>query len=124
MPAFRPLLGPALAVAFTALGWLRWRTPWSLWLLILATALLALAVLAPRVFAPIQAVLERFGRLVAAAFTWLLLGAIFLLIFVPARLLLFILRRDPLQRKPDPRRTTYWEPLPPSTGPSHFRRQY
>lgn len=124
MPALRTLLGPALAVALTALGWLRWHTPLSLGLLILATTLLALAVFAPRVFAPIQAVLERFGRLVAAAFTWLVLGTIFLLIFVPGRLLLVFLRRDPLQRKPDPNRTSYWDPLPPAPGPSHFRRQY
>ncbi len=109
---------------FTTLGWWRWRTPLSLGLLLFAGTLLALALFAPRAFAPIQAVLERLGRLIAAAFTWIILGLVFLLIFVPGRLLLAVLRRDPLQRQPDPRRTTYWEPLRPSPGPSHFRRQY
>ncbi len=124
MPPLRTLLGPTVAVALTALGWLRWRTPLSLGLFLFATTLLGLALFAPRLFAPIQAVLERFGRIVAAAFTWLVLGLLFLLIFVPGRLLLAVLRRDPLQRKPDPSRTSYWEPLPPAPGPTHFNRQF
>jgi len=120
----RTLLGPVLAVAVTSLGWLRWRTPWSLGILLLATALLALALTAPHAYAPLQATLERIGRYAAAAFTWIVLGLVFLLIFVPGRLLLAVLRRDPLHRRPDPHRSTYWEPLPPTADPARFRRQF
>jgi hypothetical protein len=120
----RPLLGPAFAVAFTALGWWRWRTPASLALLLFAGALLLLALFAPWLFAPVEQLLRRFGRLVAIAFTWAVLALVFLLVFVPGRLLLLLLRRDPLHRRPDPRRASYWEPLPPAPGVGHFRRQF
>ena len=120
----RQLLGPLVAAVLTTCGWLRWRTPWSLTLLLVAAALLALALLAPRLFAPIERGLARFGRLVAIAFTWLVLSLLFVAIFVPGRVLLALRRRDPLHRRPEPRRDTYWEPLPPAPGPAHFRRQF
>lgn len=120
----RPLLGPLAAVAVTTCGWLRWRTPWSLALLLIATSLLTLALLAPRVSAPIERRLAHFGQLFAIAFTWLVLGLLFFLLFTPVRLLLALFRRDPLQRRPDPRRASYWEPLPPAPAPERFNRQY
>ncbi|MFT3830996.1 MAG: hypothetical protein QM691_14940 [Opitutaceae bacterium] len=120
----RPLLGPLVATALTACGWLRWRTPWSLALLLIATGLLALALLAPRLYAPIERRLTCFGQLVAIAFTWLVLGLLFFLLFTPVRLLLALFRRDPLRRRPDPRRASYWEPLPPASGADRFRRQF
>ncbi|HLP02346.1 MAG TPA: hypothetical protein VK163_09995 [Opitutaceae bacterium] len=120
----RPLLGPLAAVAVTTCGWLRWRTAWSLVLLLVAVVLLALALFAPRLYAPIERRLTRFGQLVAIAFTWVVLGLLFFLLFTPVRLLLALFRRDPVQRRPDPRRTSYWEPLPPRPGPGHFRRQF
>jgi hypothetical protein len=120
----RPLLAPLLAVAFAAATRLRWETPLSFGILTLATLILALALLAPQVYAPIQTVLTRLGRAVATAVAWLLLGLIFLTVFIPGRLLLALRHRDPLQRHPDPARTTYWEPIPPVTSPDRFERQY
>ena len=120
----RPLLAPLLAVAFAAAARLRWETPWSFGILTLATLLLALALLAPQVYAPIQTVLTRLGRAIAVGFTWSLLSLVYLVIFTPGRLLLALRRRDPLQRRPDPARTTYWEPLPPATSPDRFEHQY
>ena len=124
MLRLRPLPGPCLAVILTGCGWLHWRTPGSLGLLLLATTLLLLALLSPRAFAPVQRALETIGRLVATGFTWLILLLLFVGIFVPARLALALLGRDPLHRRPDPHRATYWEPLPPTAGLGHFRRQY
>ena len=120
----RSLLGPACAVAFTGLVWSRQRTNWSLGLFLLALVLFALAFGASRVFAPIQAAFDRFGHALAAALTVLLLGLVFVLVFVPGRLLLALFRRDPLHRRPDPDRTSYWEPLPPAGGADRFRRQH
>ncbi len=118
------LAGPALALTITTLGWWRWRTPWSLGLLLFAAGLFALALVAPRLFRPVEHQLQRFGRLIALGFTWLVLGLLFGLIFVPVGLFLRLSRRDPLRQKPDPRVATYWEPLPPAPGPAHFRRQF
>jgi hypothetical protein len=120
----RHLFAPLLAVALAATVWLRWGTSWSLGILALATLLLVLALFAPRTYAPIQAILTRLGHTVAVALAWLLLGLVFLAIFVPGRLLLALRRRDPLQRRPNPARTTYWEPLSPATDPDRFKRQY
>jgi len=120
----RPLLAPLLAVAFATAAWVRWETLWSLGILTVATLLLGLALLAPRTYAPIQTALTRLGRAIAVTLTWFLLGLVFLAIFIPGRLLLALRRRDPLQRRPDPARTTYWEPLPPATSPNRFEHQY
>jgi hypothetical protein len=127
MSAARPLrslLGTACAVALTGLVWSRLRTSWSLGFFLLALVLFALALGAPRVFAPVQTAFDRFGRAVAAVLTVVLLGLVFALIFVPGRLLLALLRRDPLHRRPDPGRTSYWEPLPPAGDVDRFRRQF
>jgi hypothetical protein len=121
---FRNLLPPLVAVALAAPAWLRWPTPWSLGILSLATLLLALALLAPRAYAPIRDILERFGRAIATLFSWIVLGLVFVAIFIPGHLLLALRRRDPLHRRPDPARASYWEPLPPATDPARFNRQY
>ncbi len=118
------LAGPAIACSLTALGWWRWRTPWSLGLLLAAASLLALALLAPAAFAPVERQLQRFGRSVAIGFTWGVLALLFGLIFIPVGIVLRLTGRDPLLRRPDPRRTSYWEPLAPSAGLAHFRRQF
>ncbi len=127
MPASRPLrslLGTAFAATLTGCLWLRLHTEWSLGFFAFALALFALAVAAPRLFAPVQAALDRFGRAVAAVLTVLILGLLFLVVFVPGRLVLAMLRRDPLHRRPDPARASYWEPLSPAGPIDRFRRQY
>lgn len=120
----RHLFAPLFAVALAATVWLRWGTSWSLGILAVATLLLVLALFAPRAYAPIQTALTRLGRAIAVTLTWLLLGLVFLAIFVPGRLLLARRRRDPLQRRHDPERSTYWEPLSPATDPDRFKHQY
>ena len=124
MPRFRTCIAPLLACALAASGYWRWRSPLTLGVFLCATALLGLALFAPRTFAPIQAVLERLGRLIATAFAWIILGLVFLLVFVPGRLFLLILHRDPIQRRPEPARATYWEPLAPADDPDRFKQQY
>lgn len=124
MPRLRTCIAPLFASALAASGYWRWRSPLTLGVLLFATALLGLALFAPRTFAPIQTMLERLGRLMATAVSWIILGLVFLLVFVPGRLFLLILHRDPIQRRPDPARTTYWEPLSPDLDPDRFKQQY
>ena len=121
---WRSVGGPALAVAVTAASWHRWPTAWSLGLLILAGAALVLAAGLPRAWAPVQAELDRLGRALAAALTWVLLVLVFGLVFIPGRLGLAVLRRDPLRRRPEPRRPSYWEPLPRPRGGADYRRPF
>lgn len=96
-----------IAVGAGGWAWHRWTHTGSLPLPQSAVAgfalfLLLTAFLAPRVHAPVQRALETFGRLVAQAFTWLVLALVFALIFVPGRIVLLALRRDPLQRRRAP----------------------
>ncbi len=121
---WRALGGPALAVVVAAVGCYGWRRPWNFALLALAAALLALALFWPRAWAPIEAALGRAGRGVGAAVTWVLLGAVFVICFVPGRLLLAVLHRDPLRRAWEPARSTYWETLPRAGSADRFRRQF
>lgn len=114
----------AIALVVAASVWLRWRTSWSFLLMAAAAAMFGLALVLPRAWAPVQAALDLVIRAVLAALTWLLLVVVFAAAFIPGRLLLAALRRDPLRRKPAPERDSYWEPLPPSGGAGRFRRQF
>jgi hypothetical protein len=88
------------------------------------TAVLALmAWLIPRAYAPVQRGLDRVIHLALTAFTWLLLGLLYLLVFTPLRLGHAIFGRDPLQRRPDPAATTYLRSLPPAAA-NRFDRQF
>ena len=121
---WRSIGGTALAAGAAAFAWRRWHGRGSLALLVLAAALLGLALAWPRAWAPVERALNRAARGLTAAVTWILLGAVFLVCFVPGRLLLVLLRRDPLRRAWEPARSSYWEPLPPAGGAERFRRQF
>jgi hypothetical protein len=122
--SLRSIVGPALAVVVTALSWHRWPAPWGLGLLLFAIVALGVAVGLPRVWAPVQAAIDRLAHGLAAAVTWLLLAGVFVLLFIPGRLVLALLRRDPLDRARDPARSTYWEPLASRRPGGGFRRQF
>ena len=111
-------------MGITALGWQRWHRRWSLALVILAAAMFVLALVWPLAWAPVQAALDRAARGAATAMSWILLGAVFLVCFVPGRLVLVLLRRDPLHRAWQPARPSYWEPLPRADAAGRFRRQF
>lgn len=116
---------PALFAAVAAAFW--WRRAPSVGTLALVTvtaALLLTAVIFPRVYAPVQAAFEWLGSLLARALTLVLLGLVFVVVFVPGRLVLAVARRDPLHRRPDPGRTTFWEPSDSQAGADRFRHQF
>ena len=77
---------------------------------------------------PIYAAFDRFGRLLAkwvgAATTWLLLVPFFYLCFVPMRLFLVLSGKDPMHRRWERERASYWTDRPPVPGPQHYTRQY
>jgi hypothetical protein len=124
----RHLFAPIFAVALAVTAWLRWETSWSLSILVLATLLLALFALRPsrlraRPGHPHQHRAHRRCRHRLAP-----PGAGLPRDLRPGRLLLSLRRRDPLQRRPNPARTTYWSrfrqpPIPiassASTEPHH-----
>ena len=74
---------------------------------------------------------DRFDRLVrllatalAIGLTWLLLVPFFYLCFVPGRLVLMALRKDPMNRECPSAEKSYWVPYRPSGGIERYSKQY
>lgn len=87
----------------------------------LAASLALLAWTSPTRYAPVQRVLDRGVHLLLTAFTWLLLGLVYLLVFTPLRFWRQLTGKDPLERKFNPSATTY---LRTPGGSGRFDRQF
>ena len=53
-----------------------------------------------------------------------ILGAVYYLVITPIGLLMRLLGRDPLHRRFDPKRTSYWEPKSESRSPTSYLKQH
>jgi hypothetical protein len=52
------------------------------------------------------------------------LAGLYFLVFTPIALIFRLIGRDALQRKPDPKATTYWEPYRPNRGLDRYLRPF
>lgn len=97
-----------------------------LWALGLAALFLAVALLRPAWLAPLNRVWFRFGLLLHRVTTPLVMGLIFFLAITPTALLKrAVSRDDPLQRRFEPERESYWtERRPPGPAPETMRNQF
>jgi hypothetical protein len=68
--------------------------------------------------------LLRFGELVGRALAWLLLGPLWLLVFVPGSIVLRLQRRDPLHRAPLDAGLTAWIPRRRPATAASCERQF
>lgn len=120
----RLLFTATCAAVGGALAWWHWR---GLPLAILAnitSALWLVAIFLPRAYLPVFRVLDGLVQGVLQAITWGLLGLVFVLVFVPGRLVLALRRSDPLDRHTSGR-TSAWHDVPPrADSVKHFRAQY
>lgn len=80
----------------------------ALWLVGLSPVLAVIALTAPVLLHPVHVVWMPVARGIARALTWLLLTAVFVLVFTPWGLVARALGRDPLDRKIDRNRASYW----------------
>jgi hypothetical protein len=116
----------ALAIAAAAWRWFAHgeRTlPLALGALALALALLALV--APRVLAPLNRAWFALGMLLARVVNPIVLSLLFFVVVTPYALVLRLLRRDALRLRPDPDAASYWiERDPPGPAPDFLQRQY
>jgi len=87
-----------------------------------AQALVALA--RPGLLAAASRHLRRFGEAVGRALAWLLLGPLWLAVFVPGGLLLRLQRRDPLHRAPLASGLTAWIPRRTAASAESCARQF
>ena len=70
--------------------------------------LLCLAYVAPSVVRPIDRAWSVFGQALGKITTPVLLVVMFAAVLLPTRLLLVLLGKDPLERRRDPARASYW----------------
>ena len=110
--------GAILAVLFGAvLPWL-FGLPIPWWPFALALVLILWGLAAPATLRPLYRGWMRLGLLINRVTTPLILGLVFILIFVPTGLIMRLLGGDPLRRRLPPAALTYREPSPAASRES------
>lgn len=96
-----------------------------LWSLIVAAAILAIALIYPRLLAPANRLWMKFGLLLHRVTNPIIMGFVFYLAVVPTALVLKMLGKDPLRRKLDKEAASYWILRePPGPPPDSMKNQF
>ncbi len=83
------------------------QTP-HLWLIGIAGFLLLAAIIFPKILSPIHYVWIKIGDVLGWINSRIILAIIFYAIFTPFGLTMRLFGKDPLQKKPDPDKKSYW----------------
>jgi hypothetical protein len=119
--------GLTFAVVFVLIGvvpLLRGR-PVRWWSLATAAVFLGVALLAPRLLAPLNRVWFNLGLLLHRVTNPILMGVVFVTTVTPLAFVLRALGKDPLRLRLDPSASTYWiERRPPGPAPKTMSRLF
>ncbi len=102
--------GLLLALICTVVGmtaYLKSGSGYLIWA-VLALVLAGIALTMPRVLAPLRRLWMRLGTALGSVVNPLVIGAIFIVVIVPFGGLMRLFGKDPLSRKPDPAKASYW----------------
>jgi Saxitoxin biosynthesis operon protein SxtJ len=100
-------------------GTVRW------WALAIAAAFLVIALVVPKILAPLNRVWMKFGLLLAAIISPIFLGILFYLVFMPMGLLIRLFGKDPLKLQLDREARSYWvDRDPPGPPPGSITNQF
>ena len=100
-------------------GGLRW------WAVAVAGVFLVLALMLPRVLAPLNRLWLRFGLLLHRVVNPLVMGLLFFLVLTPMGLIARACGKDFLRLRRDPGAASYWLPRqPPGPAPDGMRNQF
>ncbi len=95
------------------------------WVLAVAGAFAALALVRPGVLAPFNHAWTRFGLLLHRIVNPVVLGLLFFVTVTPTALIMRALGKDPLRLRFEPEARTYWiERRPPGPEPETMRNQF
>lgn len=110
--------GITMAVPLALLSGLFWWRDSAAWpyLLGLAWLFLLMALIAPQMLSPIEWVWMKFAHYLGIAMTYVVLTLTFYLVVTPMGLLMRLLGKDPMERKFERNRKSYWIPVQPD-GP-------
>jgi hypothetical protein len=107
-----------------ALGLWRHSERWPLWVG-LAVIAVALALATPKLLAPANRVWTKFGLLLHAVVSPIMLGLIFYLCIAPIGFLMRLSGKDPLRLCYEPEADSYWiKRVPPGPQPESFKNQF
>lgn len=99
-------------------GYLAWRNRTTGYIFLgAATTLLALAVIAPGALAPVERTWMKVAGWMSVVMTYIILTLTFFLVITPVGWIVRHLGHSGITFRPDPNRTTYWEPVEPE-GPA------
>ena len=89
-----------------------------------AAVIIIFGFLLPKAFAALERLGRKLAHAAGFALTWILLAPFFYLCFAPARLILALSGKDPMQRRLDRGRTSYWMDYTPPKAARPYTRQY
>ncbi len=121
---WRAVLQAAAIAGVATLLWFWGRHPgFSLFLYALGAVVLISGLFVPFVFNRFEQFGRRLGQWAGVGLTWLLLAPFFYLCIFPGRLILLLLGKDPMCRRREPGRDSYWTERKPA-DPKFYTRQY
>ena len=86
--------------------------------------MLGCALFVPPAFAAIEGFGKKLGVWVGTGLTYLLLVPFFYLVFVPGRLVLALMGKDPMQREFPTKEASCWSPRRTKMDEAHYRKQF
>jgi predicted membrane metal-binding protein len=108
----------------SALSWWRGHTGWH-WTLPLAALLLVVALVYPRLLAPLNKLWLKFGLLLYKVMNPLVLGLLFFVTITPIGFVMRLFGKDFLRLRLDRGAKSYWiERTPPGPPPQSMRNQF
>ena len=124
----RPALRAVIQAAIVgAIGWFalsREHKGMAIFLISIAAFLFISGLFIPWLFLAFEKFGKKFGQGFGVALTWLLLVPTFFIVFFPGRILLGLLRKDPMNLRFPSKEETYWVPRPPVKTIEQYSRQY
>lgn len=106
-------------------GWFtegKWLVPSILWGIGIVSAILAF--IQPVLLKPLYWLLTAISAVIGPIIATVIMGAIYLLVFVPLGMIFRLKGRDELHRKILPDAPTYWSEKPPAQEATRYFRQY
>jgi hypothetical protein len=118
--------GLVIAAVLCIVAAIRWWHGAGIWYLLVAAAVLAaIALTAPRLLRPLNIVWFRFGLLLHAVMTPLILGLMFYTTITPIGWLMRAFGKRPLALEFDPKASSYWiHRTPPGPAPDSLTNQF
>lgn len=99
--------------------------PVRVWALVLAAIFVVIALVAPKLLAPLNRAWMKFGLLLAAVISPIFLGILFYLVFLPMGLVMRLAGNDALKLKLDRDARSYWvDRDPPGPPPGSINNQF